>query len=229
MPGIRSLKGGRGTLQIKSLRKALSRVGNAMLFVILIPFIGYLFSQKPIFLSLCSSLLICYVLILVILLATIRNVGNRTQKVEKSISHLDSSRLIERSDLDPRLREYQQFIDALVKIRPAVEARWATGKGWPKQPKNATINQLLSHLSSNEKDALAQIIQQARDGGIHDVLAYLQDQINLAGLRLARNEIELAIQPYGTEMYYDWVCRGEGDDWPSHQLKDEYESEEQET
>jgi hypothetical protein len=44
------------------------------------------------------------------------------------------------------------------------------------------------------------MLQDARDGGIHDVLAYLTDEINLGGLRLVKNGVELAVEPYGTDV-----------------------------
>jgi hypothetical protein len=133
----------------------------------------------------------------------------------------------EGSVMDHRLKEYQEFIDALVKIRPSVEARMVMGKGWPRTPENDGINRFLSDLSTSQKKILAQIVQEARDGGIHDVLVYLADEINLRGLRVLRQDIALATEPYGTEMYYDWASRREGDDWPEHQLKDEYRSDDQ--
>ena len=34
--------------------------------------------------------------------------------------------------------------------------------------------------------------------------------------------IEFAIEPYGTELFWDWVARCEGDEWPENQLNDEY-------
>ena len=66
------------------------------------------------------------------------------------------------------------------------------------------------------------MVQRSRDGGIHDTLVYLADEINLGGLRLSRNGMELAIEPYGTEMYFDWLARLAGDDWPEHQLEVQY-------
>jgi hypothetical protein len=61
---------------------------------------------------------------------------------------------------------------------------------------------------------LADLLQDARDGGIHDVLAYLNDQIALDGLRLTKHGRELPREPFGTELYYDWTRRKESDEWP---------------
>jgi len=66
------------------------------------------------------------------------------------------------------------------------------------------------------------MIQQARDGGIHDTLVYLSEQVDLDNLKLIKDDVELAVEPYGTTMYWDWIARSEGDEWPGHQLDDEY-------
>jgi carboxymethylenebutenolidase len=134
------------------------------------------------------------------------------------------------------LDEYKPFVDGLVKIRPSVEARWVVEKGWPKieltdpmyrtlspaarklrdeaHQRNEHINHFLAELTAEQREILADIVQEARDSGIHDTLVYINDSINLSGLRLSVNGIELAIEPYGTEMYFDWTARREGDEWP---------------
>ena len=113
------------------------------------------------------------------------------------------------------LEDYKAMIDDLVNRRPSVLARWVTEKrDWPDLPENRDINGFLETLTDSQRAVLADLLQQARDSGIHDVLAYLTDEITLRGLRLARNGQELAVEPFGSEMYYDWVCRREGDTWP---------------
>lgn len=124
------------------------------------------------------------------------------------------------------LEEYKHFVDALVKIRPCVLARWVKEKGWPHLPQNDKFRRLLAKLTPEQNETLAQMLQQARDGGIHDTLVYLADEINLSELRVSRNGVDLAVEPYGTQMYYDWLCRLEGNDWPEHQLENEYKSQE---
>src|SRR5262245_15172686 len=111
--------------------------------------------------------------------------------------------------------DYKEFIEALVGIRPAVLARWVLEKSaWPDLPENKAINAFVAKLTDAQREILATLLQQARDGGIHDTLAYLNDEINLEGLRIVRNGRELPVEPFGTEMYYDWTCRREGDPWP---------------
>jgi hypothetical protein len=58
------------------------------------------------------------------------------------------------------------------------------------------------------------MVQQARDGGIHDELVYLNDEVAIRKLRLVRDGVELAREPFGMEMYCDWWARSQGDTWP---------------
>ncbi len=122
------------------------------------------------------------------------------------------------------LSEYKKLIDDLVQRRPSVTARAIKHQGrLHPSDRNEEVNRLLAQLSSEQKEVVAQLIQQGRDGGIHDALAYLTDAINLEGHRLWRNGVELAVEPYGTEMYFDWLARLTGDDWPEHQLEPQYQ------
>jgi hypothetical protein len=112
------------------------------------------------------------------------------------------------------LELYKEFIDDLVELRPSVYPRWITGNGWPKTAENEKINKVLSELTKEQKEVIALIAQSARDSGIHDVLVYLTDQINLEGFEIAKNGIKIATEPFDSGMHYDWVCRREGDSWP---------------
>ncbi|QNK54695.1 DUF6547 family protein [Paenibacillus sp. PAMC21692] len=112
------------------------------------------------------------------------------------------------------LELYKEFIDDLVELRPCVLPRWITGNGWPKTVENEKINKVLSELTTEQKEVVALIAQSARDGGIHDVLVYLTDQINLEGLEIVKNDVKMATDPFDSGMHYDWVCRREGDSWP---------------
>jgi hypothetical protein len=53
------------------------------------------------------------------------------------------------------------------------------------QPENKSINKLLNELTPEQKEVVAQMLQQARDGGIHDVLVYLHNE---TGRRIAACE-----------------------------------------
>jgi hypothetical protein len=123
--------------------------------------------------------------------------------------------------MNPRLALHKDFIDTLVARRDGVLGRWVKGKGWPDLPENQPINQFLAKLSAQEKDLLVELLQEARDGGIHDTLVVLHEEM-ANGARLVKDGVEMAFEPYGTEIYFDWVARKEGDKWPESQLSAEY-------
>jgi hypothetical protein len=124
--------------------------------------------------------------------------------------------------MDKRLEEYQKFIDALVRLSPSKEAHWTRGKAWPRTFENFEINALLADLSDAQLDLLAELLQNTRDGAIHDVLAYLEEEVDCGGMQLSRCDTPLAVDPYGSELYTDWEARKSGKEWPEDQLNREY-------
>ena len=132
-----------------------------------------------------------------------------------------------KADMNKSLEEYQAFIDGLLAWpQVSVGARRAKDGVWNRNqiPEQQKFNQLLEELTPEQREILAEMLQGEHDRGLFDILAYLSEEINLRGLRLARNGVELAVEPYGTEMYYDWTCRRAGDAWPEHQLDEKYKS-----
>src|SRR4051794_2627613 len=83
------------------------------------------------------------------------------------------------------LDDYKAFIDGLVRISPCVLTRWINEKrSWPDLPENTAINRYLVKLSDADRELLARLLQSARDGGIHDTLAFLDDEITFQGFDL---------------------------------------------
>lgn len=109
---------------------------------------------------------------------------------------------------------YKKLIDGLVGRRQGVLGLWIRERGWPVLPENQHKNDLLAQLTPEQREVVADIAAQARDGGIHDTLAYLQDEICLNEFRLVQHGSELPIDPFGTQLYYDWVARCAGQAWP---------------
>ena len=112
------------------------------------------------------------------------------------------------------IEEYKSFIDALVGIKSSAAAQWVTGKGFPDVPGNEQINQLLSSLTSQQKEILASMLQGAKEAGIHDTLAYLNEQMSFGNIVIIKNGVSLPVEPFDTELHFDWVARSEGDEWP---------------
>lgn len=113
------------------------------------------------------------------------------------------------------LAMYQNLVDGLVGRREGVLPTWIREKGWPQVPENEEVNEFLSKLTPSEKEIITKIAREARDGGIHDTLAYMQELMDLKDLRLAMNNVELPVSPYDTGMNWDWVARAGGAEWPA--------------
>jgi hypothetical protein len=127
------------------------------------------------------------------------------------------------------LKLYKSFVDDLVGTpRNSVGASRARRGVWnPNRPsrkdseilrrsleKDQQYNQLLRELSAGQREVLAQMLQEEHNSGVFAVLSYLADEINLGGLRLSRDGVEFPVEPFGTELYYDWTSRCDGDTWP---------------
>jgi hypothetical protein len=112
------------------------------------------------------------------------------------------------------LSDYKTFIDGLVKIRDGVIADWVRKNEFPATAQNESIGALCSRLSPEEREAVAKLVEHARDGGIHDALVLLHDRMMIDGYRLTVAGRELPVEPFDTQLYYDWTCRVMGDSWP---------------
>ena len=112
------------------------------------------------------------------------------------------------------LQLYKNIVDELSQIHKGVYRSWTTEKGWPQTPANQKINNFLNKLSIEDKETLADLLEEARDGGIHDTLVNLNDRMSIEGLLFVEDGVEMAHQPFDTELYYDWMCRRSGDEWP---------------
>lgn len=58
------------------------------------------------------------------------------------------------------------------------------------------------------------MIQGAKESGIHDTLAYLNEQMVFGHIEITQNGVKLPVEPFDTELHFDWVARSEGDEWP---------------
>lgn len=108
---------------------------------------------------------------------------------------------------------YKAFIDGLVDQKDGVLGTWILGDGYPKTDDNKAINELLSSVTDEQKAIIAKMVTDARIGGIHDTLAYINEQMDCEGLQLVQDG---EVLPYDTfeGLNFDFTCRCEGDDWP---------------
>ncbi len=112
------------------------------------------------------------------------------------------------------LDEYKSMIDELVERSGSTKAEWVKKGQFPETAANETINKVLSSLSPEQKSVIAALINDAKSSGIHDTLAYLSELQNLNDLKISINQIELPVEPFGTELNFDYIARQSGDEWP---------------
>ena len=118
--------------------------------------------------------------------------------------------------MDNALKLYKKFIDDLVERRDDVVARRVRDKLlWPTTAAKNLVqqNKIIESLNEDDRKIVAEMLQEARDSGIHDTLVYLNEQMLLNEMRIVINGTELPVEPFDS-MFYDWVARRDGDIWP---------------
>ena len=108
---------------------------------------------------------------------------------------------------------YKSFIDGLVDRKDGVLKKWILEKGYPDTDANKDINALLSSLSDDQKLVLAKMVTDARIGGIHDTLAYMNEKMDREGLVLSQDGCKFPYDEFDS-MHFDFIARCEGDEWP---------------
>lgn len=115
--------------------------------------------------------------------------------------------------------EYKTFMDGLVEIvqAPSVAAtrlRRGTALFTPVVAEDKwreKYNRLASELTQEQRELVADLIQEERQPAVADVLSFM----TWKKYRLVRGGVELADEPFGTESNYDLICRLQGDPWPN--------------
>ena len=108
---------------------------------------------------------------------------------------------------------YKNFIDGLVARKNSIYSKWILGDGYPDVEENKLVNEFLNSLTNEQKEILAKIVQDSREDGIHDTLAYINEMIECAGLTLSQDGENFICNEFDS-MHFDFVCRCEGDEWP---------------
>lgn len=102
------------------------------------------------------------------------------------------------------LEYYKDFIDGLVERKDGVESQWVLNDRYA----------ALASLTPGQKEFVAQLLQEARIGGIHDTLAYMNEMMDLDGLALSRNGIPMPHDEFAS-LHYDFMARCDGAEWPA--------------
>lgn len=108
---------------------------------------------------------------------------------------------------------YKTFIDGLVGLKDGALRKWILEKGYPNTDENKKINEFLCTLSDDQKAVLVTMVTNARIGGIHDALAYMNEKMDLEGLVISQDGLQFPYDAFDS-MNYDFISRCEGDEWP---------------
>ena len=109
---------------------------------------------------------------------------------------------------------WKSLVDSFASLDDGVHKKWIVENGtYPKVSGNEKINEFLSSLSIEHREVLAAMMVNARRGGVHDALVMLNDRMAIENAKYSENGVEMKFQPFGTSLYYDYVCRREGDEW----------------
>ena len=94
---------------------------------------------------------------------------------------------------------YKAFIDGLVERKDSMTALCVKGGGFPKTEDNKAKNDLLATLTPEQKDVLAEMLQDEHIAGIHTEL---------------HQDGESYPNDYFESLHYDFISRCDGDEWP---------------
>ena len=116
------------------------------------------------------------------------------------------------------LQLYNLLLDGLIACRKSVLRSWILERGWPDLPNNRKFNDLLAQLTPEQRVTVAEIVEQAREGGMHETLAYFHGRICVGGLQLAPRGAELPVESFDPELDFDGFCRCQSDAWREEQI-----------
>ncbi len=111
--------------------------------------------------------------------------------------------------MNRKIDSYKEFIDTAVSIKEAAPATWIIKGAYPDVPANEYRNKVIASFTTEQRQEIAKMIQEAKDSGVHDLLALISDtaEVRYKG-------VDLPKEPFDTELYFDFAARSEGDSWP---------------
>ena len=108
--------------------------------------------------------------------------------------------------------KYKKFIDELASMAGSVTAEKirSSQKFFTGEVENDRYNEEIYSLTADQQAIIANLLDMSRSSGIHDMLVFLES----GNYSLMKDGRPLPHQPFGTQSFYDFVCRKEGDEWP---------------
>jgi hypothetical protein len=112
---------------------------------------------------------------------------------------------------------YKAIIDQFVReTRRSGASQHVAGSGIVSNaPAHREFNDFIGSLTGPQRELLARMLQEERDGAIHDVLAALTWWIISRGVGLTFHGEPMPVDLSGMGLHGDYVGRREGWDWPS--------------
>jgi hypothetical protein len=115
------------------------------------------------------------------------------------------AQLVMKNELDT----YKEFVDEVVSLKEAAASAWVLKGSYPNISDNEYRNKILASLPEHQRTEIAKMIQEARESGIHDLLAFMNQECSIS----YQGKV-LPPEPFGTELHFDFIARSEGDEWP---------------
>jgi len=110
---------------------------------------------------------------------------------------------------------WHSFVDSFAQLHDGMHRNWIVERGmYPDVEQNSHVNALLASLSESQRRVLAEMMVEARRGGVHDALVILNDRLALNDATYSEHGVAMEFQPYGTTLYQDYVARQAGEPWP---------------
>jgi hypothetical protein len=109
---------------------------------------------------------------------------------------------------------WKSLVDSFATLHDGVHKTWVVERAhYPDFEENAAANALLASLSSEQRAVLADMLIDARRGGIHDALVVLHDRMALNDGVYSEHGVQMEFEPFGYTLYQDYVGRREGEEW----------------
>jgi hypothetical protein len=112
---------------------------------------------------------------------------------------------------------YKAIIDQLVEETRLLgsSSHVAERQFFSKAPAHREYNEFIRSLSGQQPELLSRMLQEERDGTIHDVLAALTWWISVRDVGLTFRGKRMPVDLSGMALHGDFVGRRDGWDWPT--------------
>jgi hypothetical protein len=119
---------------------------------------------------------------------------------------------------DTSIDAYKGIIDQLVdEVRLSGSSRHVAERSFfSKAPAHARFNESIRKLSPEDRAFLSEMLQEERDGAIHDVLAALTWWITARDVGLTFRGEPMPVELSGMGLQGDYIGRRDGWNWPSN-------------